>query len=232
MRFNKNEAFLAPMISGKGRNMKPHARKMKFAISVGRRLPAASWLVARALRSRRAAMRLKAVQALRSVSGRMTFAALVLTLEDKSRDVRLAAAQALGNIGDPAALPRLACKAVNDSEGDVRSESILAIGRIAHPDSAKCLVDIIRRRKNIETGMEALSTLLGEAGHLMSAEDLNAVLSFDKRSLLRSKKAIENPARLKNTLFYAKFLADFELERRKGNVRTGSSGQAAGQLIA
>lgn len=202
-------------------------RALKYKVSACQHLPLALWLVMRALRSPRPTARLKAAMILRRLRSRRTTAALIFALDDNLRDVRLAAAQTLGEIGDHFALPWLSRKASHDPDQEVRSEAILAIGSIAHPASAGLLIDLACGRRDVGPAMQALTSLLAASSHLLPEDQLKAVLALDKRAFARRKIADSSPDRIKNTLCYARFLADFEIERRKGNVRTGRSGLIA-----
>lgn len=202
-------------------------RALKYKVSACQHLPLALWLVMRALRSQRPGTRLKAVLILRRIRSRRTTAALIFALDDNLRDVRLAAVQALGEIGDHFALPWLSRKANHDPDREVRSEAILAIGSIAHPASAGLLIDLVRGRRDLDPAIQALASLLAASSQLLPEDQLKAVLALNQRVFARRKLAESSPDRIKNSLCYARFLADFEIERRKGNVRTGRSGLIA-----
>ena len=146
-------------------------------------VPIASWLVIRALKSARAEIRLKAANILAEMKSRRAVAFLAEALGDESNTVRLAAARALGSIGDPLALRALMSAADLNRHPAVRAEAIASIGRIGHPAAAGFLAELIRAGRDVAHAIEALAALLEACLGLVSSDDLNIIMSIENTSL-------------------------------------------------
>jgi HEAT repeat protein len=98
---------------------------------------------------------------------------LVSRLEDDVRDVRRAAACALGEIGDEGALDGL-IGALNDSDGHVRKSVVSALAALGRKEAFKPLLVLLRAEKYGDVSEEAIRALLAVAGETLEgrARDL------------------------------------------------------------
>jgi hypothetical protein len=72
--------------------------------------------------------------------------ALIQALGDSDWEVRCAAAEALGAIGDPQAVPAL-IKALGDSDRDVRRAAAEALGKLGDPQAVPALIQALGRSR-------------------------------------------------------------------------------------
>jgi len=73
-------------------------------------------------------------------------AALVERLHDDDIDVCVDAAEALGHMDDPAAIPPLLESLQGDPSGEVRTAVVEALGRFNDPQVVNALIDVVERR--------------------------------------------------------------------------------------
>src|SRR5690606_30198192 len=97
-----------------------------------------------ALRSSDESIRAAAVSALLGM-GKEAVGYLIEALSDRHYGVRIAAAEALGEIGDPAAVEALV-RTLGDAREDVRIAAVSALGRIGDRRAVKPLIRLFRGR--------------------------------------------------------------------------------------
>lgn len=83
---------------------------------------------------------------------------LVARLRDDIRDIRIAAAQALGRIGDGGAREALVA-AIRDPEGHVRKAVVVALAAVGGKEAFEPLLSLLRREKYDDVAREAVQTL-------------------------------------------------------------------------
>ena len=83
---------------------------------------------------------------------------LVARLRDDVRDIRRAAAQALGRIGDGGAREALIA-AINDPEGHVRKAVVAALGALGGKEAFEPLLSLLRREEYDDVALEAVQAL-------------------------------------------------------------------------
>ncbi|MDN5338915.1 MAG: hypothetical protein PWQ30_24 [Euryarchaeota archaeon] len=127
-----------------------------------------------ALRSSDASIRAAAVAALQSM-GKEAVGYLIETLSDPHYSVRIAAAEALGEIGDPDGVEALV-QALGDAREDVRIAVISALGRIGDRRAVKPLIRLFRDRYH---------------GVRVAAAD--AVAEFGRGALKELEEALNDP---------------------------------------
>jgi len=83
---------------------------------------------------------------------------LAARLRDDVRDVRVAAARALGRIGDGGAREALVA-AIRDSEGHVRKAAVAALGEVGGKEAFEPLLSLLRREEYDDVAREAVQAL-------------------------------------------------------------------------
>jgi len=101
---------------------------------------------------------------------------LVSRLGDDVRDVRRAAASALGRIADESALDGL-IKALNDPDGHVRKAVVAALGQMGKKEAFKSLLVLLHREKYGDVAEEAIRSLAALDPEALAT----ASASFDER---------------------------------------------------
>ena len=104
--------------------------------------------------------------------------ALVELLYDEERNVRLAVAKALGNIGDPKAVPELMQRVQIEHDDQVLLLCIMALGTIGHAEAVDTLTDCLFI-KGDDAFREAAAKSLGKIGHHSALEKLRLALDND-----------------------------------------------------
>jgi len=109
-----------------------------------------------------------AAELLGDLASRLAVPTLAKLLAVDLRDVRRAAAAALGRIGDPRGLKAL-LGALGDPDGQVRRAAASALGRLRRRESVPFLLDLLQRERDEDVREEAaraLAALGAEAGAL------------------------------------------------------------------
>jgi len=98
---------------------------------------------------------------------------LIKLLEDIKRDIRIASAKALGDIGGKEALPPLIKKSTEDEDANVRKAAIEAIGMIRAPEAYEPLFNLLDR----EIYPDIIDTIV------------SALISIDQEKFLQNLKS-------------------------------------------
>jgi len=160
--------------------------------------------------------RAQAALALSGIAGEAASGALLAALRDTSAQVRAAAARAMGERGEAAAVPALWLSWGADSSEAVRAQALLALGRLAPAETGALLVEALASTSYLDVIAEAAtqaviergdSTLLGEldraAGRVrlamvalgvFGARGHEAALDMLDRHLLSSRATIRHRA--------------------------------------
>jgi len=107
---------------------------------------------------------------------------LVVRLRDDVRDIRKAAAQALGRIGDSGAREALVA-AIRDPEGHVRKAAVVALGAVGWKEAFEPLLSLLRREEYDDVAREAVQALF--------AIDPEALVAFSGRLDGRARSLVD-----------------------------------------
>jgi len=110
-------------------------------------------------------------------------------LYDSDRTVRLAAAQALGEIGDITAIPDL-LKMLRDIDEDVRVNAVEAIGKIKDNTPLQALFEILRDAKSSTRLRRAVIIALISIGNADAVPELSKCLLNDEYANIRYIAAV------------------------------------------
>lgn len=149
----------------------------------GRSAPAAIWALIRALKSSRADVRVNAATMLGEMKNRRTISFLANALWDEEIPVRIAAARALGNIGDLTALNPLMLAARRDRISAVRAEAVSAIGKIGDAQAAGFLVEIIRSGHEVEEAVLAFERIMECGMSRIPSDVLDDIAGLENKAL-------------------------------------------------
>lgn len=94
-----------------------------------------------------AAVRTDTARAAAAIGGRPSVRVLIDLLSDPEREVRRAAVQGLGVIGDSAAVPFLARLLTDGADEELQQETIHALGRIGSGEALPPLLGVLNRRQ-------------------------------------------------------------------------------------
>ena len=175
------------------------------------------------LRSKDAATRCRAAEALGSVHSAEALAPLLQALKDHDPQVQNSASRALANIGSPA-VQGLA-DALGSPDASVQREAARALGEIRDPHSARALVDMITRSRSTteeypdlleaaRTAADSLESILTHTARQIAEEDLPHIAAVPDCMLLR-QSGDKPKAEMAVDCSRIRALARQEIERRK-----------------
>jgi len=175
-----------------------------------------------AMRSKDAATRRLAADALGSLRSAEGLAPLLQALKDHDSQVQSSAARALATIGSPAV--EGLTDALGSPDASVQREAARALGEIRDPRSARALADMITRSRGLteeypdlleaaSAAADSLQAVLTHAGGQIPKEDLSLIAEVPDCMLLRQSDGKPQPETVDCSRIRA--LGQQELEHRK-----------------
>jgi HEAT repeat protein len=123
---------------------------------------------------------------------------LVLALKDEDADVRGEAAAALGELGDPTAVPML-IRTLDDQEAEVRLSAIQALGELGDAQAVPDLIEVLASSRSIGGELradeqEAAANVLGQLGDVRAVKPLVRYAAENQEAALAAIVQIGRPA--------------------------------------